>query len=582
MSVHVLEVTQDKWHEPFQWLELMNGAEAMVKMLEAHGVEYIFGLCGDTSLPFYDALYQLKTPIKHILTRDERSAAYMADGYARVTGKPGICEGPSGGGATYILPGLIEANDSSIPILAFNSDVGVSSRGKYPLTELDQEKLFSAVTDWNSTLLQAPQIPNLVRSAFRNMVCGKPGATHLCFPIDTQKEEGVEASQIWAEKDLTTYPTRRFSADEGQIEAAATLINLSQNPLILCGGGPVISGAFTETQLLAETIGAPVATSVSGHGILSDMHPLALGVVGSNGGVQQTRNVVEAADLVIFIGCRAGSVTTERWRSPQNRQTKIVHLDIDSAVIGANYETDVALLGDAKLTLKKLIPLLQNCSAEKIAESETKVAQAKETKFGIFQQLAQPIGKEIKPEMVVAALQNLLDEDALIVADPGTPCPYFSAYYQFKKAGRYFITNRAHGALGYSLPAAMGSHFGRPQSQCIAVMGDGSFGFNAGELETVVRYNLPITFIVISNSVFGWIKAGQKAQFGERYFSVDFSRTDHAKVAEAFGVRAFQVKKPQELESKLKHALTYNGPSLVDIHCQPLQEANAPVSEWIA
>ncbi len=560
----------------------MNGAEAMVKMLEAHGVEYIFGLCGDTSLPFYDALYRLKSPIKHILTRDERSAAYMADAYARVTGKPGICEGPSGGGATYILSGLIEANDSSVSILAFNSDVGVASRGKYPLTELNQEKLFNAVTDWNGTILQAHQVPDLVRSAFRNMVCGKPSATHLCFPIDTQREEGVEESQIWAEKDLTIYPTRRFSADEERIEAAAELINLSQNPVVICGGGPVISGAFEEINLLAEKTGAPLATSVSGKGIISDRHPLALGVVGSNGGVSQTRAVVEEADLVIFIGCRAGSVTTEKWNSPKNRQTKIVHLDIDPEVIGANYQTDVALFGDAKLTLTKLVPLLKRCSPEKMATSEARIANAKKAKFEIFEQLAKPVGSEVNPEMIVAALQNLLPDDAIIVGDPGTPCPYFSGYYQLKKTGRHFITNRAHGALGYSLPAAMGAQFGRPENKCIAVMGDGSFGFNAGELETATRYHLPITFIVISNSVYGWIKAGQKAQFDERYFSVDFSRTDHAKVAEAFGLKAVQVKTPDELESKLKHALAHNGPSLVDIYCQPLQEANAPVSEWIA
>ena len=560
----------------------MNGAEAMVKMLEAHEVEYLFGLCGDTSLPFYDALYRLQTPIQHILTRDERAAAYMADAYARVRGKPGICEGPSGGGATYILPGVIEANDSSIPILALTSDVGVSSWGKYPLTELNQEKLFSAVTDWNGTLLQAPQVPHLVRTAFRHMVSGKPGAAHLGFPIDTQRQEGVEPSQIWAESDLRQFPTRRFSAEEAQIAAAAEAIHAAENPLILCGGGPVISGAFEEVRLLAETMGAPLATSVSGKGILSDQHPLAMGVVGSNGGVPQTRQVLEEADLVFFIGCRAGSVTTERGQFPRNRTTQILHLDVDPAVIGANYETHIALLGDAQLTLQKLIPLVQSCSKEKLAKTQATIAQAKEAKFGIFHQLAQPLGSEVKPEMIVSALQNLLPEDAILVGDAGTPCPYLSSYYQLKKAGRYFITNRAHGALGYALPAAIGAHFGRPQSLCVAVMGDGSFGFHTGELETAVRYQLPLTFIVISNSVFGWIKAGQKAQFGQRYFSVDFSRTHHAKVAEAFGLKAFEVKKPQELHHQLKNALAEPGPSLVDIHCQPLQEANAPVSEWIA
>jgi acetolactate synthase I/II/III large subunit len=183
---------------------------------------------------------------------------------------------------------------------------------------------------------------------------------------------------------------------------------------------------------------------------------------------------------------------------------------------------------------------------------------------------------------VVATLDRLLPEDSIVVADPGTPCPYFSAYYRVKGAGRRFFSNRAHGALGYSLAAAVGAHIGRPQVKTVAVMGDGSFGMCVGELETVVREKLPITFIVLANATYGWIKAGQKSGYGQRYFSVDFGITDHAKVAEAFGVRAFRVTEPGELDSTLKKAMEQGGPTLVDIVCQPLHEARAPVSEWVA
>ena len=177
---------------------------------------------------------------------------------------------------------------------------------------------------------------------------------------------------------------------------------------------------------------------------------------------------------------------------------------------------------------------------------------------------------------------NLLDEDAIVVADPGTPCPYFSAHYRQRRAGRQFITNRAHGALGYALAAAMGAHVGRPGVKTVAAMGDGSFNFACGEFETMVRHNMPITSIVFSNAVFGWIKAGQNAGFGQRFYNVDFGRTDHAAVAAAFGLKAFRVEDPAEVEPVLREALAHDGPSLVDIVSQPLHEAAAPVSEWIA
>lgn len=176
----------------------------------------------------------------------------------------------------------------------------------------------------------------------------------------------------------------------------------------------------------------------------------------------------------------------------------------------------------------------------------------------------------------------MLPDDAIVVADPGTPCPYFSAYYETRQTGRTFITNRAHGALGYAMSASVGAQIGRPDKKVVAVMGDGSFGFTAGEMETVVRLKLPITFVVVSNAVFGWIKAGQKSGFGARYFSVDFDRTDHARVAEAFGLKAWKVEDPNDLATTLRRAVETDGPTLVDVISQPLQDARAPVSEWVA
>ena len=556
----------------------MTGAEAAVAMLQLHGVEFIFGLCGDTSLPFYDALARLPHGMRHILARDERSAAYMADGYARVSGKVGVCEGPSGGGVTYILPGLAEANESSVPLLCINSDISVGARGHYTLTELDQGALMRPVTKWNTVVDGAEDLPQAFRQAFKQITTARPGAAHIVLPFDVQNGL-VARSEVYGDASFGSCPAQRIAPAANSVEAAARLLTQARNPVFICGGGVVISPAEPELVELAERLSAPVATTISGKCSIDEQHPLAVGVVGSNGGTPETRAIVDQADVIVFIGCRAGSVTTERWRHPTKGSTKVIHLDVDVAVPGTNYPTDAALVGDAKLGLKMLNHAL---AATRRPLDAARVEAAKEQKFAKFQALAESNDSPVKPERVVAELTRALEPDAIVVADAGTPCPYFSAYFPVRGNGRKFISNRAHGALGYSMAAAMGAHFAQPKVKCVSVMGDGSFGFTCGELETAARYRLPVTFIVIANASYGWIKAGQRSGYGQRYFAVDFAVTDHAAVAAAFGVKSWRVTEPSELAKALKEALAHDGPSLVDIVCQPLHEAKAPVSEWIA
>jgi len=555
----------------------LSGAEAVVEMLKAHGVEVIFGLCGDTSLPLYDALARLGS-IRHVLTRDERHAAYMADGYARLSGKVGVCEGPSGGGATYILPGLVEANESSIPILAINTDVSVSSRNRFTLTELDQRALMKPLTKWNAVLDRSVDIPRTFRKAFEAMTTGRPGAAHIALPFDVQNGQ-VERADVWADPTLGSFPSRRVAPDAAMVELASRLLRKAKSPLFICGGGVVLAGAESELMTLAEKLAAPVATTISGKGSIDERCAQSVGVVGSNGGTPETRAVVDAADVVVFVGCRAGSVTTERWRHPAAGKARIIHIDVDPAVPGTNYQVDVPLIGDARLCLAALNEALEGYQRE---GDLSFVDQQKRAKFEKFDALANSADTPIKPERVVSSLSQCLDRDAIVVADPGTPCPYFSAYYVVRGTGRRYFSNRAHGALGYAAAAAMGAHVARPQVKTVAVMGDGSFGMCVGELETAVRLKLPITFVVISNAVYGWIKAGQKTGYQQRYFSVDFGVTDHAKVAEGFGVRSWRVTQPGQLNEILGKALAAAEPTLVDVVCQPLHEARAPVSEWVA
>ena len=558
---------------------VLNGAEAMAQMLEAHGVTHIFGLCGDTTLPFYDAMLRLDHSITHVLTRDERNAAYMADGYARVTGRVGVCEGPSGGGATYILPGLIEANESSYAVLAITTDISVGSYGKYPLTEVDQDALMRPLTKYNTVIKKAEHIPRMVRGAFRAMTTGRSGAAHLGLPYDIQYD-AVDPSDIWADVTHTRFPAHPTGPETSQIAAAADAILSATKPLIVCGGGIVIAGAMSELAQLAERLDIAVASSISGKGSLADTHPNSLGVVGSNGGTDETWEMMEDADLVVFMGCRAGSTTTSRWSAPKPG-TRIVHFDNDPMAVGANYPTEVGVVGDLRLSLALLNSELDTRDTTKGFGGGARVTDIKTRKFAQFSELAASTASPILPERIIDTLNKNLPDDGVVISDPGTSCPYYNAYSNQKIPGRQYVTNRAHGALGYAMGAALGAWYGRPDAKVVGLMGDGSFGFSCGELETVVRSGANITYIVFSNASFGWIRASQKDDKDARYYNVDFNRTDNAKIAEGFGVKSWTADDPAELDGVMQQAFAHPGPTLIDVISQPLEESNAPVLRWM-
>ena len=320
----------------------LSGGEALVRMLEAHGVEIIFGLCGDTSLPLYDALHRLDHGITHVLTRDERSAAYMADCYARVSGRVGVCEGPSGGGATYILPGLVEANESSVPVLGITTDIGVAARGRYTLTELDQDALFRPLTKWNRVLDRGDEIPKVVRAAFRAMTTGRPGAAHIGLPYDVQKEP-VDEDDVWGDAELGRYPARRAAPDPDAVAAAAEALLAAERPLFICGGGVIISGGEAELVALAESLGAAVAYSVSGHGCIPDGHPLCIGHCSG----KLAAALLREADALLAIGCRFTQIDTSNWTlSPPSPH---IQFDPDPAEIGREFPVDIGVVGNYAL-----------------------------------------------------------------------------------------------------------------------------------------------------------------------------------------------------------------------------------------
>lgn len=560
----------------------MKASEALVRILQDIGTEVVFGLCGDTSLPLYEALHDVGQGLTHVLTRDERSASYMADAYARLSGRVGVCEGPSGGGALYILPGLAEANASSVPIVAFTTDIEPAHYERGTLTELDQSTLMSAVTRWSRTPAGAADLPRTVREAFRRATAGAMGAVHVRLAQDLLEEE-VSDALVHAAGVRDRYPRHRVAPDPEAVRQAASILMEARAPVIIAGAGVLRSAAWEELRQLAELLGAPVATSISGKGAIAETHPLALGVVGSNGGLPYRRRFIEEADVVLLVGTRAGSVTTQKWTAPRDRRARIIQLDVAPEHIGLNYTLDGALVADAKLGLAALVEeldrLLGGRSAGKV--DPDRIARERQAYVDSIEEFGSD-AVPIRPERFVAELGRALPPKSILVVDPGTPTPYLAAYHRFPEAGRWWACPRAHGALGYSLPAVVGARFAVPDAaRVVGVMGDGSFGISVGELETIVRLNLPVTLIVLNNASYGWIKAGQK-QRGAKYYSVDLLDVDHAAVARAYGLKGIRVERPADLAPALQEALNAPGPALVDVVVQQLQDARAPVSAWVA
>src|SRR6478672_5131581 len=293
----------------------MNGAEALVEMLKAYNVEVIFGVPGDTTMPLYDALHAARGEIRHILARDERSAGFMADAYARLSNKPGICEGPSGGGATYIVPGVAEANGSSIPVICFTSDIPLADEDRGTLTAINQQELLRAAAKWSTTIKRADKIPETIRRAFRHATTGRPGAVHVVLPEDVLVEP-VANPRLVAEAACTVYPAHRVRAGEAETRRLYDLLTRAARPVIVAGGGALISQAWEELSELAILLKIPVGTSINGKGSIAEDHPWSIGVIGGNGGKPQANAIIAEADTILYVGSRVNSLITLSSTNP--------------------------------------------------------------------------------------------------------------------------------------------------------------------------------------------------------------------------------------------------------------------------
>ncbi len=411
------------------------GADILAECLIEAGIDVIFGVPGDTGVVFYDALYQRTDQIRHVLTRDERHAAFMADGYARWTNRVGVCEVSSGGGADFLVSGLGEAYAASVPILGITSDIHSRSRGTGAITEIDQVALFSAVSKLTLTIEYAAQIPDMIRVLLQAATTGRPAPVIAIFPENVFDEH---ASVVIPEMSATI-PAEREAASSRAISKAAELLAKAERPAIVAGSGVHLSGAWTVLQDLAEISGIPVATTIHGKGAIAETHPLSLGIVGANGARPFANEYLASADAVLFVGTRANSTDTNGFTSPPRNGPEIIQIDIDSIRTGRNYPDSHDLVGDARETLASLALEIQpnpdraHALGNEIGALRTAWRLAEIEPKRILE------GDLIDPRDVIIALQEEMPANVVVLAEPGTPTPNVSSYWECPEPGRTVI-----------------------------------------------------------------------------------------------------------------------------------------------
>lgn len=560
----------------------MRGAEVLVRMLEAHGVEVIFGVPGDTNVPLYDALRRGQDGIRHVMARDERSAGYMADAYARLSWKPGVVECPSGAGATYTLPAVAEAHHSSVPMILLTCDTPLAGEGRGVITELDCAKLFEPVTKASWQVKSAERIPDAVRKAFRIACGGRPGAVHLAIPEDvlTQEVDPARVS-LHAETSCATFPAFRAGPDPRDLARIAALLAEARRPLIVAGGGVNRSGAGPALLALAERTGVPVVNTITGQSAMPDDHPLAIGVIGDNGFHPHANRALAEADLLVYLGCRIGSVTTVGWTfPPPDERRRIVQVDLDPAVLGNNTENALSVLADVRTFLERLA---EEIPAGYAADPEWPgLLNARRAEFWeLARRELDDDALPLRPQRVVKALNDRLARPHAVFSDPGTPTPHMTRFLRLADGRSPFIIPRAFGGLGYAIPATVGGWLARPDMRPVGLFGDGSFGMSVGELETLARLGVPALLIHFNNGCYGWIKALQRLHGHNSTYSVDFTQLDAARIAEAFGIRAWRATDVASLEAALDAAFAHDGPAFVDVVVESIADVAPPVFSWL-
>lgn len=541
------------------------GADVLVKCLLQEKVRFVFGIPGGQLCPILDAIRRFGNDagLQFIMTRHEQAAAHMADAYARVTGQPGVCMGTIGPGAADLVPGVYAAWADSIPmiVLTAQNQTWKSYPERGSMQSLDQIKLFEPITKWSARVTHWKRIPELVQCAFRATLSGRPRPVHLDLHVDALVETGEET-------ELTYLAPQRYRAEyepvarAEPIEQAARMLVAAERPLIHPGGGVLRSGAWDEVRELAEYLSATVTTSQSACGVLPEDHPLCL-IPGGYGAL----GAQAAADVVVLIGGRLGDV--DFWGQPpfwgEADQQQLIQIDIEPQNVALNRPVDLALIGDARATLRALIDAVK-CLTPPIPERPD-MAEYRATQGGWLAQFdedAAPDKKPIHPLRLMRDVRAFFPRDAICVIDGGNT-NVWAHYLNRTYAPRSFLWAADSGQLGTGLPYAIGAKLAQPDRVVYAICGDGAFGLNMQELETAARLKLPLVVIIANDCQWGMIKGAQMAAYDARYIGVDFSEVRYDEVARALGCHGERVEDPRAITPALERAVASGKPAVIDV-----------------
>jgi acetolactate synthase-1/2/3 large subunit len=552
------------------------GAKAVIDTLAAFDTKYLFGVPGST-LPIF-AEFAGRDDVQLVLCRDERSAACMADGYARISHKPGVCTAGEGPGTTNLLTGIGEAYMSSVPVIAITASRSPLEDDKNPIMFCrgrvhNTFRVLEQYTKWSVQVHSADRVPELLSRAFSIATTGRPGPVQVdLYPEAQRGEADMEIKGI---PEYTTWPAQRVWPDPAKLQAAAQLLLSARFPVIVAGGGVVHSGAFEELQELAEHISAPVATSLFGKGSIAETHPLAVGCSGIHSRVSANQ-IVSEADVVMFVGSNTDAHTTNKWTVPQPGKVRVIHLDLDPDEIGRNYPTEVGIVSDAKSGLAGLVAAVKALQPQRrhVKERYDAVAAAVGAWRKGIEADRNSDAVPIRPQRLMKEVNEFLAPDAILLGDLSFSSVWVNVHYDCKQAGRNITYARGFDILGWGLPASLGAKLAAPDKQVLSIIGDGSLGYCIGELETARRHNIPAVNIVLNNNGLGYERFlinyhNKPGQFTEQTPGCDYVETDYAAIARAFGCVGIRVERPEQIRPALEEAFASNRPALIDLVVDP-------------
>lgn len=555
------------------------GASVTIEALKRENVEVIFGIPGGAIIIFYDELKD--SDIVHVLMRHEQGAAHAADGYARASGKPGVCAATSGPGATNLVTGIATAHLDSSPIVAMTGQVPLSMVGRDAFQETDIVGIVNPITKYTFQVKSAKELPRVIKTAFYIATHGRPGPVLVDLPKNVQ-QESVDEVEFPDEVEVHGKSVLSPAPNPLRVKRVAEMLLEAERPLLLLGGGVIISGAWEEALALVEYLKIPAVTTFMGKGAIPENHPLCLGMVGMHGRVEANRAVSEA-DLILAVGTRFSDRSTGVF-SEFAKQAKIIHIDIDEAEINKNVRCHFSVVADAKKALKELIEAIRRLTSKREDYPWIKhLAELKEQ----FRETYRRDGDGIKPWRILKIMREILPPDSIITTGVGQNQMWAALHFEVYKP-RTFISSGGLGTMGFGFPASIGAKVARPDRTVVCVDGDGSFLMTSQNLATTVAQKIPVIVVIMDNRSLGMVRQWQDLFFEKRFVAVDLGNIpDFPKLAEAFGANGVRVSSYDEFRSELRKAMRSELPTIIDVPISPDEKVfpmvppGRPISEVI-